>query len=354
MSQTSLSQLRFLCFGVGAIGTYIGGSLALIGQRVVFVDRPTVASEVKEAGLHLCLNNREMKVKDPVIVTSIHEALTLGPFDLAILAIKSYDTQSFLDSLQPYSVALPPFLCLQNGVENEGELAKILGGERVIAASVTTAIGRLAAGNIILERLRGIGISARHALSPTLAAVFNSAGMHARLYDQPASMKWSKMVTNLMGNATSAILDMTPAQIYSDPYLYNLETQQLKEILQVMRTQQIPVVDLPGTPVRSLALALNFLPPPISQPFVKKAIGKGRGAKMPSFHIDLYAGRSRNEVEYLNGAVVRYGQRLAVSTPVNRFLNETLLALVQGKTDMAEFAHQPEKLIKAYKDRSVQ
>jgi 2-dehydropantoate 2-reductase len=211
----------------------------------------------------------------------------------------------------------------------------------------------LAAGNIILERLRGIGISARHALSPTLAALFNSAGLRARLYDQPAGMKWSKMVTNLMGNATSAILDMTPAQVYADPCLYSLEIQQLKETLRVMRSLRIPVVDLPGTPVRALALALKLLPPALSQPFVKQAIGKGRGAKMPSFHIDLYGGRTKNEVEYLNGAVVRYGDKLAVPTPANRFLNETLLALVEGKTDKAEYAHQPEKLIKAYKDCSL-
>jgi 2-dehydropantoate 2-reductase len=354
MSQTSLPQMRFLCFGVGAIGTYIGGSLALIGQRVVFVDSPSVAAEVRAAGLHLCLNNHDRVIKDPEIDTTIKEALTHGPFDLAILAIKSFDTQSFVENLQSYSVALPPFLCLQNGVENEEALSKILGSERVIPASVTTAIGRLAAGNIVLERLRGVGISARHALSPTLAALFNSAGLRARLYNRPDGMKWSKMVTNLMGNATSAILDMTPAQVYADPRLYGLETQQLLETLRVMKAQRIPVVDLPGTPVRALALALNLLPAVLSQPFVKQAIGKGRGAKMPSFHIDLYAGRTKSEVEFLNGAVVRYGDKLAVPTPANRFLNETLMALVEGKVDKAEYAHQPEKLIKAYQDFLVQ
>ncbi|MDR3576310.1 MAG: 2-dehydropantoate 2-reductase [Anaerolineaceae bacterium] len=353
MSPTSLPQMRFLCFGVGAIGTYIGGSLALIGQRVVFVDNPGVAAQVRGSGLHLCLDGHDRIVQDPIIVTSMNEALTQGPFDLAILAIKSYDTASFVDNLQAYSAALPPFLCLQNGVENEDLLAKILGGERVIPASVTTAIARLAAGNIVLERLRGIGIASGHPLSATLAALFDSAGLRARLYNQPMAMKWSKMLTNLMGNATSAILNMTPAQVYADPQLYALEVQQLIETLRVMRAQRIPVVDLPGTPVRALALALNLLPAGLSRPFVKRAIGKGRGEKMPSFHIDLYAGRPQSEVGYLNGAVVRYGQRFAVPTPANSFLNETLLSLVEGKTDKSEFANQPKKLIELYQDRVV-
>jgi 2-dehydropantoate 2-reductase len=353
MSPTSLPQMRFLCFGVGAIGTYIGGSLALIGQRVVFVDNSTVAAQVRNTGLHLCLNNHEKIIKDPEVATSVNEALTQGPFDLAILAIKSYDTQSLIENLQAYSPALPPFLCLQNGVENEEILSKILGSERVIPASVTSAIGRLAAGNITLERLRGVGISARHALSATLAALFNSAGLRARLYNQPAGMKWSKMVTNLMGNATSAILDMTPAQVYADPRLYSLEIQQLNETLRVMRAQRIPVVDLPGTPVRALALALQLLPAGLSRPIVKQGIGQGRGSKMPSFHIDLYGGRTKSEVEYLNGAVVRFGEKLNIPTPVNRFLNDTLLALVGGITDKAEYAHQPSKLLGAYMDRMV-
>lgn len=49
---------------------------------------------------------------------------------------------------------------------------------------------------------------------------------------------------------------------------------------------------------------------------------------MPSLHIDLHGGRGKTEVDYLNGAVVRFGLRLGVPTPINRVLNETLLALI--------------------------
>jgi 2-dehydropantoate 2-reductase len=51
---------------------------------------------------------------------------------------------------------------------------------------------------------------------------------------------------------------------------------------------------------------------------------------MPSFHIDLHSGRGLSEVDYLNGAVVRFGERHQVQAPVNYFLNETLLALTSG------------------------
>jgi 2-dehydropantoate 2-reductase len=50
-------------------------------------------------------------------------------------------------------------------------------------------------------------------------------------------------------------------------------------------------------------------------------------------------------VDYLNGAVVRYGERLGISTPINRFLNETLLALAAQELPLDTYAHRPESLM---------
>jgi 2-dehydropantoate 2-reductase len=66
---------------------------------------------------------------------------------------------------------------------------------------------------------------------------------------------------------------------------------------------------------------------------------------MPSFHIDLHSGKGATEVDYLNGAVVRFGKQAGIATPVNRLLNETLLSLTRGETQLDAYAQQPEKLI---------
>ncbi|HEY9528862.1 MAG TPA: ketopantoate reductase C-terminal domain-containing protein, partial [Anaerolineales bacterium] len=73
--------------------------------------------------------------------------------------------------------------------------------------------------------------------------------------------------------------------------------------------------------------------------------GAGRGAKMPSFHIDLHSGRGKSEVEYLHGEVVRAGEKCKIPTPVNKVLTETLLALTNKHIPLEEFAHKPEKLL---------
>jgi 2-dehydropantoate 2-reductase len=339
------SMSRILSFGAGAIGTYIGGSLALAGHTVVFLEKPEVVEELRKRGLYLEINGQTQRIPKPLLASSLEEALSYAPFDCAIFALKAFDTRSALESIRIVKDAFPPILCLQNGVENEPIIDSILGADKVIAATVTSSVSRRAAGDIILERLRGTGIAAGHPQSARLVDAFNSAGLNARLFPAAASMKWSKMLTNLPANATSAILDMNPGEIFRDPTLFSLEIQQLRETLAVMDAQRIPVVDLPGTPVRLFAFAIRYLPLWLSRYVLPRAIGGGRGGKMPSFHIDLHSGRGKSEVAYLNGAVADYGERLQAPTPVNRFLNDTLLALSQGKLPLTTYAHRPDKLI---------
>ena len=337
--------MRFLCFGTGAIGTYIGGSLALAGHEVVFIERPEVVETVRQNGLLLELKDGQRMVPSPSVAGSAAEALDSGSFDAGILAVKSFDTPAVLDSLRPVLERVPPLVSFQNGVENEPRIAALLGQERAIAGTVTTAVGRKGSGSIVVERLRGIGIAATHPVSAALLEAANWAGLRARGYANPAAMKWSKLVTNLIANASSAILDLPPAQIFADHDLYCMEARQLREALAVMRAMRIPVVDLPATPVRALAWIVTRLPLRLSRPLLARAVGSGRGGKMPSFHIDLHAGRPKSEVEYLNGAVARYGKKHHVATPVNATLTRILLDMTNGTTAREEYARQPQKLL---------
>lgn len=343
-----MESLKWLVFGAGAIGTYIGGTLDLAGQYqrpVVFVEHPAVAERIRKAPFSLELVGHNWSIPFPKVADSLSAALAKGPFDVAVLALKSYDTQAFLDGLGELAAQLPPIVCLQNGVENEALLEAVLGKQRVIPGTVTSSIGRVDAGHIVLERRRGVGISSGHPLSQRIYDEFVLADLNPRLYARPLDMKWSKMLTNLLANASSAILNLIPAQIFAHPGLFNLECQQLREALKVMQKLGIRVVDLPGTPVRLLAFAVSALPAPLSRPLLQRAVGKGRGEKMPSFHIDLYSGRKQSEVGFLNGAVVRFGAQVGVPTPVNQLLTDTLLSLVNGELPLETFALQPEKLL---------
>lgn len=346
-------RMKILTFGAGAIGTYIGGSLTLAGHQVVFVEQPRVVEELRERGLRLDLTlDKRQELRDAsridsasfVIVSTLEEALRYGPFDAALFALKSFDTSAAMEGIKPFADKMPPILCLSNGVDNEPAISEALGRDKVIHGTVTSAIGRRAAGDIVLEKLRGIGIAKGHPLAEKINTALDRAYLNSRLFDDAASMKWSKMLTNLIANPTSAILDMTASEVFANKDLYRLEIDMLRECLAVMEAQKFEVVDLPGTPVRALAYATT-LPLWLSKPFLSRAAGAGRGAKMPSFHIDLYSGRGKSEVGYLHGAVVRAGEKFNVPTPVNKVLTETLVALTNKEMPLKEFAHKPEKLL---------
>jgi 2-dehydropantoate 2-reductase len=320
--------MKILCFGAGAIGGYVGTSLALEGHKVGFLERAHNIAKLQSNGFELETESGTKQLASPTLFSTVKEAMADGPYDFAILALKSYDTAEALDSLKGFEAQVPTILCLQNGVDNEALIADRLGQDRIIAGTVTTAVGKTGPGRLKLERKRGIGVGTDHELSEAIVEAMNQAGLNARLYSNSASMKWSKLLTNLLANAQCAILDMNPSAIFSEMKTYDIEVKIQREALQVMRKLKLPVVDLPGTPVRALAIGMGKLPNRISQPLVLKFAGAGRGDKMPSLHIDRFGGRQKSEVEWLNGAVVRWGQKVGVEAPANLDMRDKLEELI--------------------------
>ncbi|WP_232547238.1 ketopantoate reductase family protein [Propioniciclava soli] len=337
--------MKFLFLGAGAIGTYIGGSLAASGQTVAFVEQPATAAVIRERGLRVTTAGGVRAVDTVTVYDSPADALAAGPHDVAVVALKSFDTADAIDSLVATGASLPAILSLQNGVDNEATIAARVGASGVIAGTVVSAVGKPGVGEAVEEKHRGMGVALGHPLSDRLVAALDGAGLACRGFADADAMKWSKLLTNLTGNATSAILDLPVAALFSDADLYRVEVEVLRECLRVMRAMGLRPVDLPGTPVRLLALAAQRLPRVIAQPALTRALGSGRGDKMPSFHIDLHSGRGRSEVEFLNGAVVRHGAAHGVPTPVNEVLTRTLLALTDGTESIERFRHRPAELL---------
>jgi len=346
-------KLKILSIGAGAIGTYIGGSLSSVGNKVVFVDQPLMVDRLRNQGILLDLtknpdldrNKIHLHPPEVEFSPSLSDALRKNDFDLVIFALKAFDTQSALEGMKADLNRLPPILCLQNGVENEKMIASYVGEDRVIHGTVTSAIGRLDVGNIVLEKLRGVGLFSGHPISSTLFEQMKLAGLRPMMFNNALEMKWSKMLTNLIGNASSAILDLSPTDIFSNKELTRVEMDQLRECLRVMDSMGLKPVDLPGTPVK-LLVASTGLPLWLTQPLFRKILGGGRGGKMPSFHIDLTSGRGKSEVSYLNGAVVSEGARRGISTPVNTFLEKTLMAITLNELPRDTYVSNWQKFLK--------
>jgi len=340
------APLHFLCIGMGAVGGYIGGSLVHAGQKVTFLVRSTPNGTSDGHALEIRQGERIFSIRPELVVGSVQQALSAEDFDAIILAVKTNDIDPILSGISQIDRPLPSIICFQNGVETEDSFAKVVGRENVVSATLTSAISREDYWRINVEKYRGIGIAGLHELTKPLLAIFNHAGLNARVYADAKQMKWSKMLTNLLCNATSAILSMTPAEIMAHPDLYHLEVLQIREALHVMHSLNLAATDLPGTPIKAFSILFRFFPWWISRWIAIRAIVSGRGEKMPSLYIDLHRNKKNSEVLALNGAVARYGADLGIKTPVCSLLTETLLSLVQDPSKIDQYDHNSQELLK--------
>jgi 2-dehydropantoate 2-reductase len=334
--------MRYLVVGAGAVGGYLGGRLALSGQPVAFVVRPAQADALRQSGLTLLEGDHVFPLPGLRLESDLASACAAFDPQAILLAVKAYALDSVIADLQRVAAPLPPLVCLLNGIGNEEQLAQAFGPEQTIAASLTTAVQVATTGSIQVEKARGLGLHAAHLLTPALLAEFHQAGLSPRAYNRADSMKWSKLLTNLVSNATSAIVHWTPAQVYAHKGLFRLEIEALRETVRVMQRKRIPVVDLPGVPTAWFARVVGW-PPVLSRPLLARVVASGRGDKLPSFVQDL--ARRRSEVEWLNGAVARQAETVGLAAPANRVLFEVLMALVRGVEDPLIYRQRPERLL---------
>lgn len=325
----------------------VGVQLASSGYPVSFLVRPQIAERLKLQGLTLWNNNDSLLLRKPSLTTNLAHTLSTQTIDVIVLAVKSYDTSNFIAELAAVDADVPPILCLQNGVDNEGLLTKTFGADRVLAGTVTTAVSLIRSGEVRVERARGVGIAKGHTISKIVAQALTVSGFTTHLYRDAQSMKWTKLLTNLIANATCAICDLPPRKIFEHDALYQLEIDSLRETLNVMKSLGVPLSGLPRTPTRTLGFACKYLPTSLYRSLMTKKVDTGRGNKMPSLHRDLASGKLRTEVSFLNGAVALHGSHLSINTPVNHGLTQILTSITEDRLEWDTYKGQPERLADA-------
>jgi len=339
--------MRVLVYGAGAIGGYLGGQLALDGHDVTLVTRPAAAEAIAADGL-LITQEGATRAAPVHAATRLEEALARAEPDLIVLGMKAYDLAPAVAALADLCPQPRQLLTTQNGIGVEDLVAARFDPARILAGTVTIPVSRAGANELVVERAgRGLGLAPVRAGQAVTQWVemFASAGIRAGAVADYRAMKWSKAFLNIMGNATSAILNRPPAELYRRADIFGLEMAMLGEMLAVMRAQGIDIVNLPTASVRPLAAVRAYAPRFLQRLVFTQVIVHGRGDKMPSFHIDLAAGKGRSEVGFHNGAIAAAGQAHNIPTPVNAALNDVLQRLTRTPAGRAEFDGRPERLL---------
>lgn len=311
--------INILIVGAGAIGTYLGDLLAAAGNAIAYAPR---------------------RLEDVQPVSA----------DLAIVAVKAYDTDGAIETLRrALGESGTPILCPQNGVGNEEKLAAAFGADAIVACALTIPVERYAGGKVHAANDGGIAFApvGKEAHNWILAA-FGQTGLRTKAFEDYRALKWSKLALNIVANASCAILNVLPERLVHFDDVFRLEIRAIREVHAVMRAQGIRSIDLPRYPVRALQ-AVAAMPSPAARFLLGKRVAGARGTKPPSLLLDLRAGKNVTEVGVLNGAVADAGRKHGVATPINAVFSRVVSDIAHMPALWAKYREQPQALVAEYR-----
>jgi 2-dehydropantoate 2-reductase len=339
-------------YGAGAVGGFLGARLASISEHppsVTLVARPRVVQAVDARGLVVREFGKE-STSHPRIAES---SSSLPPQDLVLLTIRTYDVAESIEDVLALLGERGVLIAFQNGVGTEEDLAEALGRDRVIAGTLTVSAGMEQPG-VVTRYSKGGGVALApmngRSVPPWIKDLFESTGLPVMTVDDYRSLRWSKLLLNMLTGAISAILDIDIDTLVSNPRLFRLEQLAFREALAVTDQAGIRVIKLPGYPVPLARLTMR-LPRALAQRMLGRRIAAARGGRSSAMRAEM--ARNRSEVEAYNGAIARAGARTGVATPVNQALTDLTMALVANPSERETYRGKPEKLLTYLRERGV-
>lgn len=290
--------MRICVFGAGGVGGYFGGLLARSGAEVTFVARGEHLRALQARGLVL----RTVRESFTIPVKATDKPRTIGPVDLVLFCVKSYDTESagraLPDLLAPGGVVLT----LQNGIDNEQKLeaiagkGRVLGGAAYILSTITEPGVITQTGGACKIAFGELDGSSTERARRILEAC-QRAGFPCELTTNIWKVLWEKFLFICALGGMTAVTRLSLGEILGQPETREMFREIMAEIHALARAA---VVALEEDLVRRM---LTFA----------EALDKGTRS---SLYHDLATGR-RLELDALNGKVVELGQRHHVPTPMN-------------------------------------
>ncbi|EKP93897.1 ketopantoate reductase family protein [Thermaerobacter subterraneus] len=396
--------MRVVVAGAGAIGCLLGGLLAAGGHEVILVGRPDRLEAVARHGLVLDpLPGSPGNPPGPgagagrdgpgmagvapgagpwpvAVVPSVWEAARGPAPDAVLVTVKMPALPQVLAQVAaawpPAASSRPPrVVTFQNGIGAEEQAARLLGAGRVIAGTVTLSAA-LEGHRVHIYNARrgGIGLApvpapaARRPAGPAAGgpdreAILACRALAARWQAtlpvpvitarDAATLKWSKLLLNLVGNAVGALLQWDVDRVFRHPLAAAVEVRSLREAVAVARRAAPRLVDLPGYPVRSFARCVQWLPPPLFRTVVGPRAAGGRGGKLPSVALDVAAGRHPTEIQALHGAVARTAASWGGEAPLCAALARLVDRAAADPAERARFRDRPDQLLAALRQEGA-
>lgn len=298
--------MRFLIVGAGGVGAYFGGRLALDGNEVMFVARGPHREAMQRDGLKIYSPLGDMHLAEPLLYESAEQA---GLFDFILVCTKLWDSAPVAELVRPLLANDTAVISVQNGVDAEPFFAEALGARHVMGG-IAQISAHIEAPGVVRHHsdnarfLFGEMDGSKSWRQEVLHAACTSAGLEAIVREDIEVALWEKFVSLAPSAAACAYYRATIGEVHEAPDKRATLQALITEAIAVARAKGLPFAE--GSEARFLA-----------------RIGTLPGSVKPSMLVDLERGH-RLELDWLLGAVIRFGRELGVATPVSEKLYAAL------------------------------
>jgi 2-dehydropantoate 2-reductase len=293
-------KMKIAVMGTGGLGGYYGGLLAQNGNDVTFIARGAHLDAIRNKGLTVRSANGDFVIQ-PARATS--DPAQVGPVDWVLFTVKTYDTDAAIQAMRPLVGEATTVLTMQNGIESFDRLAAAFGKEKVLVTptQITTAIAE--PGVIVQDSaFRNMTVGEMdQRVTPRvewLVDQFKRHGVNVSASDQMPTPVWMKWIFLAPVAGLTTLARTEGAVLFRSELAQETLRGAIQECCRIAHARGVPL------PEDAADKQFNF------------SMGLKPG-NLASMHRDLLAGR-RLELDALNGAVVRLGSALGVSTPIHQ------------------------------------
>lgn len=339
---------RIAIIGTGAVGGYAGAHMAQAGEDVTFVDFwPEHVEKMRKDGLTITHLRDVEPFTTPVRAIHVTELQHLSkeqPIDIAFVCVKSYDTAWATAMIKPYLAPGGYVVSLQNCI-NEEVIAGIVGWGRTlgaIASSITVelcepghvrrAAGKGGAAHTVYRVGEVHGrITPRAEEVGRLVALSDSTKVTDNLWGE----RWSKLVTNAMGNGVSAATGLISRDFIMDDTIRHFTARLGSEAIRIGQAHGYNLEEILHLDPEIIAKAGEgdmSAKAAYDEHRLAEVSKAGGGAHRPSMGQDMVKGR-RTEIEFLNGFIVEKGAEIGISAPANAALTDIVTRVERGELE---------------------
>ncbi|MBI2754628.1 MAG: 2-dehydropantoate 2-reductase [Betaproteobacteria bacterium] len=340
-------EKRIAIVGAGALGGYVGGTLAHLGHDVTLIDPwPEHVETIRARGLEL----DGMTPAERFTVTrakTLHltevQSLARRPVDVAMVAAKSYDTAWATMLIAPYLAPQGFVVSLQNCL-NEETIAGVVGWGRTVGA---------VASLISVDLYEPARIRRTVAKGGDKHTVFRIGEPHGRVTRRVEELvewfgridsakattnlwgeRWSKLAQNGMGNGVTAATGLTTGDCLRNEVIRRFQIRLAGEAIRVGQALGYPLEKIRGIDPERLARAAEGDAGALAEVeamLVPKAGANPRDdIQRPSMAQDIRKGR-RTEIDEMNGVIARRGAEIGVPAPSHIRLTDIVLRVERGE-----------------------